>query len=260
MIRSQMMAGRQLTTALLILIAIALAGCAGNPKQSEQNQKLAETHYKLGLDALSKEGMLPKAFEELMKSDALRPNQPEVLDALAYAWLLRGNFAKAESYYKRAMRHDAGSATKNNYANLLNRSSRFKEAEAMARAALDDPRYPNQDFAFINLGDALLGQKRIAEAVKAYNQAQTFSPESLLPKIKTANAYAEDNRLNEARLLYQALYNNNKSNRSIVEGLLTILKKQGSKSQARQILEDFNQNAASVMDQAWALDEMERLY
>ncbi|NWF39563.1 tetratricopeptide repeat protein [Mariprofundus sp. NF] len=254
------MAGKNLTVALLMTVALAVTGCAGNQKQTDQNQRLAETHYKLGLDAIGKEGMLPKAFEELMKSNALRPNQPEVLDALAYAWLLRGNFDKAESYYKRAMRHDAGSATKNNYANLLNRSGRFKEAESMARAALDDPRYPNQDYAFINLGDALLGQKKATEAIKAYSQAQTFSPDSLLPKIKTANAYAADNRMNEARLLYQALYNKNNSNRTIVEGLLTILKKQNAKSQARQMLEDFNQNAASVMDQAWALDEMERLY
>jgi len=260
MIFTSPLSHNKLFTALLILITITASGCAGTQKQTEHDERLAETHYKLGLDALGKEGMLPKAFEELMKSDALRPNQPEVLDALAYAYLLRGNTVKAESFYKRAMQHDAGSATKNNYANLLNRTGRFKEAEKMARAALADPRYPNQDYAFINLGDALLGQKQATGAIKAYHQAQTFSPDSQLPKIKIANAYAQDNQLNKARLLYQALYNKNNSNRTIVEGLLAILKQQGSKSQARQMLESFNQNATSVMDRAWALDELEGLY
>jgi len=247
------------TTTLLVLLVVAMAGCAGNHKQRDQDHKLADTHYRLGLDALQKEGMLPKAFEELMKSDALRPNQPVVLDALAYAWLLRGNLNKSESYYKRAMKYGAGSATKNNYANLLNKLGRFQEAEKIARSALDDPRYPNQDFAFINLGDALLGQKKTILAIQAYQQAQVFSPGSILPEMKMANAYAQDSRLNEARLLYQALYTKNKSNRSIVEGMADVLKKQGDTAQARHLLQDFSQNASSALDKAWAMDELERL-
>ncbi|ATX79884.1 Tfp pilus assembly protein PilF [Mariprofundus aestuarium] len=247
------------TTTLLILLVIALTGCAGNQKQRDQDHKLADTHYRLGLDALQKEGMLPKAFEELMKSNKLRPNQPVVLDALAYAWLLRGNLDKSELYYKRALKYGAASATKNNYANLLNKLERFEEAEKMARSALDDPRYPNQDLAFINLGDALLGQKKSADAIQAYRQAQVFSPDSMLPEMKMANAYARDNRLNEARLLYQALYSKNNSNRSIVEGLVEVLKKQRATAHARQLLQEFSQSANSVLDKAWAIDELERL-
>ena len=33
------------------------------------------------------------------------------------------------------------------------------------------PRYPNQDLAFINLGDALLGQEKLDEAIRSYGQA-----------------------------------------------------------------------------------------
>lgn len=248
-----------LMTALLCIIAMAAAGCAGNQKQEQHNDKLADTHYKLGLDALSKEGMLPKAFEELMKSDKLRPNRPEVLDALAYAWLLRGDMKNSEVYYRKALKNRAGSATKNNYANLLNRLERFPEAEIMARSALDDPRYPNQDLAFINLGDALLGQMKTAEAMRAYQQAQVFSPGNTLPEIKMANAYVVDNRLHEARLLYQAIYSRNSNNRTVVEGLLSVLKKQGATAHARHLLDEFQQNATSVLDKAWAMRELEQL-
>ena len=247
------------TTSLLILLVIALSGCAGNQKQRDQDHKLADTHYRLGVDALQKEGMLPKAFEELMKSNKLRPNQPEVLDALAFAWLLRGDLDKAEAHYKRAMKYGAGSATKNNYANLLNKLGRFHEAEKMARNALNDPRYPNQDYAFINLGDALLGQKKSTDAIQAYRQAQVFSPGDIRTEMRIANAYARDNRLNEARLLYQALYSKNNSNRSIAEGMVDVLKKQGANAQARHLLQEFSQNASSVLDKAWAMDELERL-
>lgn len=244
---------------LFVLILVTFSGCTTTQKQPVQNQKLADTHYKLGLDALSKEGMLPKAFEELMKSNALHPNQPEVLDALAYAWLLRGNYDKAEAHYKRALKHGAGSATQNNYANLLNKLSRFKEAEVVARKALNDPRYPNQDYAFLNLGDALLGQERLTEAIKAYHQAQLFSPGSRLPEIKMANAYNRADRLQEAQLLYQVLYSKAKNNRTIVEGYVSVLKKQGDTVQARHLLEDFSQSSSSVLDRAWAMTELKQL-
>jgi len=248
-----------LSTLLICLLSITLAACAGNQKQIKHDDKLADTHYRLGLDALSKEGMLPKAFEELMKSNALHPNRPEVLDALAYAWLLRGDMKNSELFYKRALKHNAGSATMNNYANLLNRLERFVEAESMARNALDDPRYPNQDLAFINLGDALLGQKKSAQAIRAYQQAQIFSPGNMLPEIKMANAYAQENRLHEARLLYQALYSKNNNSRAIVEGMLDVLKKQGSTAQARQLLNEFQHNATNTLDKAWAMSELEQL-
>ncbi|ATX81802.1 Tfp pilus assembly protein PilF [Mariprofundus ferrinatatus] len=246
------------TVILFCLFAILLSGCASSQKHEAQEHKLAATHYQLGKDALIK-GMLPKAFEELMKADKLHPNQPEVLDVLAYAWLLRGDLDKAEAHYKRALRYGAGSATKNNYANLLNKLQRFPEAEKMAIGALEDPRYPNQDLAFINLGDALLGQNKYSLAIQAYRQAQIFSPGSILPEMRIAKAYAKENRTNEAILLYRALYSRNNSNRAIVEGLLALLKQQGETTQARLMLKEFNHNATSALDKAWAMDELAQL-
>ena len=129
-------------TGLTLLLVMALTACSTAAKidDPDKQARLANIHYRLGIDALGKQGMLPKAFHELIKSDELLPDQPEVLDALAYAWLLRGNMKKSETYYLRAMKHHAVAATYNNYANLLNRMKRYKEAEKAARKALDDPR------------------------------------------------------------------------------------------------------------------------
>ncbi len=245
-------------TALLCLLAMMLGGCATSQKQQTQDDKLAATHYELGKDALIK-GMLPKAFEELMKSDKLHPNQPETHDALAYAWLLRGDLKQSELHYKQALKHGAGSATRTNYANLLNKSGRHQEAEKQAREALDDPRYPNQDLAFINLGDALLGQQKNSEALQAYRQAQIFSPDSIRPKIRVAGVYLKENRLNEAHLLYQSLYSKSGSSRTIVEGLLSVLKKKGLTMEARHLLASFSEHNLSAIDRAWAMNEIEKL-
>jgi len=242
-------------SALLLLSACA----ANNTKDVEKQEKLAHIHYQLGIDALGKAGMLPKAFDELIQSNELLPNQPQVLDALAYAWLLRGDMKKSESYYKQALRHGGRAATQNNYANLLNKMQRFTEAESMARKSLDDPRYPNQDLAFINLGDALLGQQKYSQAMQAYRQAQLFNPNSLRPESKLAHAYFIQDKLHESAALYKMLLRKQPGNRSNVNALVNVLIKQNKPSEARQQLNKFSQSSNSALDKAWAMDKIGQL-
>ena len=244
---------------LILCCAVALSACATTTqKEDGQQEKLAGLHYQIGIDALNK-GMLPKAFDELMKSNSIRPNQAEVLDALAYAWLLRDNLKESESHYRKALRIKALASTQNNYANLLNRMKRYKEAEGMARKALEDPRYPKQDLAFINLGDALLGQDRFDEAIHNYGQAQLFNSNDIRAQLKMADAYVQYNRLHEARLLYKTLLLQYGNSRTIVKSMLELLKKQNDLEEARQVLYKFNTQATSDQDKAWARDELEHL-
>jgi len=248
-------------TGLALLLLFSMTACATNSKidDPEKQKKLANIHYQLGVDALGKQGMLPKAFDELMRSNEIQPNQPEVLDALAYAWLLRGDLKKSEAYYLRAIRHDAGAATFNNYASLLNRLKRYPEAEKAARKALADPRYPNQDLAFINLGNALLGQEQFDAAIKAYLQARVFNPDSDLVNLRLAHAYFKNGKLQESRALYEISMRKQKSNRQAVEGLVKVLLQQNDAAAARQVLNRFSQQTSSSLDRAWALSELNRI-
>lgn len=248
----------------LIAISAALlllSGCATTRAgdQPDKTDKLADIHYQLGIDALTKPGMLPKAFDELMESNSLKPNQPQVLDALAYAWLLRGDLAKSESYYRSAIRHGGGAATHNNYANLLNRMERFSEAEAQARKALEDPRYPNQHLVFINLGDAQLGQKQYDKAIASYQQAQMFNSDSLVARIRIAQAHARANRLGQASALYQAIYATENNNRAVVEGWVEVLLRQHQQSQALHILKEYAGRNIPLLDRAWAQQKADEI-
>jgi Tfp pilus assembly protein PilF len=244
---------------LALCCSLAIVACATTTqKEDDQQEKLARLHYQIGVDALNK-GLLPKAFDELMKSNAMHHNQAEVLDALAYAWLLRGDLKKSENHYRKSLRIKALPATQNNYANLLNKAGRYEEAESMARKALDDPRYPNQDLAFINLGDALLGQGKFDDAIHSYGQAQLFNNYNILPQLKVANAYLQYNRLHEARALYKTLMLQNSNSRIVVMGMLKLLKKQNDLEEARRILTQFDHQATSTQDKAWAGEELERL-
>ncbi len=249
-------------TALTLLMLISLTACAtaGKVDHADKQAKLANIHYQLGIDALGKQGMLPKAFDELMKSNEILPNRPEVLDALAYAWLLRGDMKKSEAFYLRAIHHGAGAATFNNYANLLNRMKRYPDAEKTVRKALADPRYPNQDLAFINLGDALLGQQKYDDAIKAYLQARVFNPDSTLVNIRLAHAYFKYGKLQESRALYEIIIRKQPENRQAVEGLISVLEQQNDAAAARQILSRFShQQTVSPLDRAWALRELDRI-
>ncbi|HKI62052.1 MAG TPA: tetratricopeptide repeat protein [Mariprofundaceae bacterium] len=243
---------------LLICLCLALASCGSSKHMEEKNQKLSKLHYQMGIDALNK-NLLPKAFQELLKADELKPNQADVEDALAYAWRLRGNLEKSEKYYKKSLAHSPQTSTQNNYGSLLIQMKRYKDAETVLRKALQDPGYLNQNLIFLNLGDALLEQGNFEDAIKAYRQARRFQPEDLLPQIKEANAYIRFDRLNYARAMYETLLRSNKDNRFIAEGLLGVLKKQNDRQAARDMLKTYRQHARTELDKAWALDEIEKL-
>lgn len=246
--------------AILIICALLLVGCQSNANKVDQEKQLkrAKLHYQIGLDALHK-NQLPKAFEELMLAEEIDPNQPEVLALLAHAWRLHGNFEKSESYYKRAIRSGAGSATHNNYGSLLLELNRFSDAKIQLEKALEDPRYRNQFIAYINLGDALLGLQKLDDAIHAYRQASAFNPRQTISRIKEAQAYVAYNRLNYARALYETMLREEPKNRAAIEGLLKVLKLQKDISTAQAQLKTFREHSVSELDRAWAADELEKL-
>lgn len=238
---------------------LSLSACVTTtPQDIAHRDKLANLHYQIGVDALGK-GLLPKAFDELMESDTLRPDQPEVLDALAYAWLMRGDMEKSESYYLKALQHGGGAATRNNYASLLNRLKRYSEAEKAARSALNDPRYPNQDLAFINLGNALAGQNNHAAAIAAFKQALQFNPSNNLANLRLADSCAATGDLVQAQSLYEALMQSQPQSREIVAGLAQVLVARHKINEAQRYLNHFSQQSNSVADRAWAIEQINRL-
>ncbi len=244
--------------AALMVSALLLVGCQSSKADHEKELKRAKLHYQIGLDALHR-NQLPKAFTELMRAEEIDPKQPEVLDALAYAWRLRGNLEKSESYYKRAIRSGAGSATYNNYGNLLLEMNRFADAKRQLEKAIEDPRYRNQFKAYINLGDALLGLKKFDDAIKAYRQASIFNPKQTLSRIKEAQAYVSYSRLNYAQALYETILREQPGNRAAMEGLLEVLRLRKDFPAARAQLRMFRERSVSELDRAWAADELERL-
>ncbi|MDT8377111.1 MAG: hypothetical protein RQ867_10315 [Mariprofundaceae bacterium] len=246
---------------MVLVAALLLAGCqssATKPLSEEDQIKRVKLHYQIGLDALHK-NQLPKAFDELMKAEAIDPHDVEVLSALGYAWRLRGNFKKSESYYLRAIRSGATSSIYTNYGSLLLEMKRYADAKVQLDKALEDPRYRNQFVAYINLGDALLGLGQFDDAIAAYRQAGLFNTGQSFSRIKEAAAYVSFKRYNYAQALYETILRENSRDRTALEGLVRLLKLRNDNPAARKHLKAFQEGSTSALDRAWAADELDKL-
>jgi len=241
---------RSRVSMFLLMSGLLLSACANRPApvSEDTKNKQVESHYRLGLDALEKNN-LPKAFDELLIAERIAPKRSDVLDALAYAWRLRGDLETSHAYYTRALAVDPAARTWNNYGTLLLTMNKPKEAEVAFRKALEDPRYPNPDYAYINLGDALLMQDRFDDAILAYRQARQLNPLQIASRLKEATAFREHHRPEFAKAMYETILRERPANRQALEGLLSMLQDKG---EARRQLESFIKITPEPLDRAWA--------
>jgi len=224
----------------------------------EKDNKRAKFHYQIGLDSLQR-GQLPKAFDELMQSNEIAPNQPRTLDALAYAWRLQGNTKKSESFYKQAIATGGSSSAYTNYGALLVSLERYKEAEKVLRKALEDPRYRKQYITLIHLGDALAGQNQPTEAIASYRKATMVNPLQNISQLKEAQLYVKNGRLNYAQALYETMLRKQPNLRPALEDLIALLIKRSNIKAARKHLANYLEKEKNLLNRGWANDELTRL-
>jgi len=249
----------QLLTTIFLLVF--LAGCQSSEeskKEAMDIEKRASFHYRLGIDALHK-GLLPKAFEELLLSEQISPNQPETLDAIAYAWRVRGDNKQAEKYYESAIESNASSATRNNYGSLLIEMGEYERAITQLKIALEDPRYRNQALAFTNLGDAQTGLKKYDDAIKSYRKAHMLAQDWTHPQLREAQTYIQLERPNYAQALYETILRKEPANQQALIGLMQVTEKTGEQKIVRQYLQNFIEKTPDELQKAWAKDELAHL-
>lgn len=102
----------------------------------------------------------------------------------------KGDFAKAEIDYKKALLKDSTSvAAQYNLSNDLYRLENYQEAEKFAKAALDSlSRTPRAADAHFNAGDIYLQQRRWSEAIEAFKSSLRLNPGDMDAKSNLAYA------------------------------------------------------------------------
>ena len=102
----------------------------------------------------------------------------------------KGDFAKAEIDYKKALLKDSTSvAAQYNLSNDLYRLENYQEAEKFAKAALDSLSCsPRAADAHFNAGDIYLQQRRWSEAIEAFKSSLRLNPGDMDAKSNLAYA------------------------------------------------------------------------
>jgi type IV pilus assembly protein PilF len=173
--RGTLAAARGLCQLAAFLFLAGILGCAGTQKQTS-TQREAETSYKLGIAFLT-EGRPAPALQELSKAEALKPDDPEILNALGMAYWARREFALAEEKLRKALTLQPGySEAWNNLGALYISLGRYDQAIGPLENALKDVFYGTKERALANLGWALFKSGRISEAEKRLRDALQVSP------------------------------------------------------------------------------------
>ena len=241
-----------------LLLGLLATGCsAGRDRDDALRIKQAHIHYEMGIDALRK-GNIPIAFRELMRAQSYQPNDAEILAALALAWRYRGDLKRSRALYERALAIHPTPAMHNNYGSLLLQMGDPKGAEKQFRIALDDPRYPRQELAFINLGDALTAQRRFDQAINAYRQATMINPRQTISILREAAAFVASGRKPYAEALLLTTLRRRPALKEAVAAVLPLLREHHATREALALLARYRRAVGSRPEEEGWAREMEK--
>jgi Tfp pilus assembly protein PilF len=155
----------------LLVLTVLLAGCV-----SAQDRVRAVARTELGI-AYYKEGNTESALATLRDATDLDPDAWKAWNALAVAYIAKGENALAEKAFARAIRAapEEGEIHVTRGAYYV-RTGRLPEAEAEFRAALADLDYRNPAVALSNLSYALVLSGKAHDAVDVAREAVRRAP------------------------------------------------------------------------------------
>ena len=189
---------------LVLLLTLALAGCAS--LRSEQNgiNNPASYHYQMGLSFLG-ERNFTSALVELTKAEQLDSDNPEILYNLGMAYLGKGRPDLAEGKLQRAvMLKPNYSSARNDLGVAYLELKRWDNAIQQFKIVKDDIFYASNDNAAINLGLAYLGKGDYPKALEELRAVAAANPRNPVVRValgrvwfameKTDQAIEEYNR------------------------------------------------------------------
>jgi len=161
------------------MVLVFLSGCVTTTYKDQNNMNVkkvatdsqrAENYFKIGISAIQNDE-LAKAFRSFFKALSYNNKDAKIYDAIAYAYIQRGDNDKAKEFYIKAINHNASSRIYNNYASFLVNIAEYKESIKYSKVASEDPTYDNSYMAYVNLGDAYYSLHNQKLALKAYAKA-----------------------------------------------------------------------------------------
>jgi len=148
--------------------------CVGTGKNSIE--KKSNALHMLGLSYL-RQDRLQDAFLEFQKSIQVNPRNKESHNMLGLVYTRLGQYDRAIESYNTAIEIDPEfSEAYNNMSLTYNTTKEWDKAIQAGRKALENPLYENPEFAYNNVGRALLMKGDCRTAAEAFRQALLRRP------------------------------------------------------------------------------------
>jgi rhomboid protease GluP len=138
-----------------------------------------------------------EAIRVLQRASAHDPNNPEVLNMLAQAYMRKDDFAHAQIVLQRMVQVDPNNVTAKYILGLTYAEQHQYEDARRVYSELTEQQ-PNNADAWVFLGAALDGLNREEEAIAAYHQAISLNPKNSETYRELGRAQAKLNRYQDA--------------------------------------------------------------
>ena len=180
-----------------ILLVSVLLACSANDNL-EQQKLQAEASRSLG-EAYLREGNYTAALRELLRAEAMAPDDYFVQDDLGLAYYYKGQWDKAIYHFKKALatKEDYGPA-RNNLGNAYAEKKEWDNAIEQYKIVTSDLLYATPQFPFSNLGFAYYHKKEYELSEKYFEKALKVMPNFDRALYGLAKTYIATGRVPEA--------------------------------------------------------------
>lgn len=122
------------------------------PDEAAQKRKAVASRLQVGMEALKARDP-DRARRHITRALDIDPSSADAHNAMALYYRYEGDPKREEEHYRKAIRFNAGySQARNNYAVLLFRQGRYKDAIEQLEKAAEDTTYDQRQLVFLNLG------------------------------------------------------------------------------------------------------------
>lgn len=199
-----------------LLVALTLASCASSsgdrgeqtgkpmaelvgPDKDLQKRRAVSAYVAAGMEALRLKDS-ERARKHITRALKIDSRSAEANNAMALFYRIDVDDAREEKYYRKALRYDANfSQARNNYAALLYRQARYKEAVEQLERAVNDPHYDQRSIAALNLGRCYEKLGEFEKAVLSFQRSLRLDSAQLDAMLELADSYLSQKKYDDSR-------------------------------------------------------------
>lgn len=185
-------------------LAVVTTGCAtgtgsAQTRTAEQQEKALSARIAAGIESI-RMGDPERARRHLSKALEIAPKSGEAHNAMALLYAYERDDKREEEHYRKALRYNPGfSQGRNNYAVLLFRQGRYREAVKQLEKATEDTTYDQRSIAFLNLGRSYAKVGDLEKAAGALDRSLRLDSNQVDVFLELADVAFQRGRMTEAQ-------------------------------------------------------------